>query len=170
MSLEQYAYLGQLVAAIAVVASLLFLGVQIRASSSAARQTASHTVLAGQAEVLRVISSSTEAGRIWRTGLQDISNLLPDERVRFNSTIRLLLLFWEEQYHLMQQGQLDEWLAHYLHSTLPEVLGSPGGSQYLRERGHWLHPTFRAFVERVVASNTSTSLAEEYSNWNAQSV
>lgn len=169
MSLEQYAYLGQLVAAAAVVASLLFLGMQIRASTLASRQTAAHTVLASQAEVIQIISSSTEASRIWRTGLQDASNLLPDERVRFFAQLRIWLLFWEEQYHLMQRGQLDKWLAHYLHSALPDIVRSPGGSQYLRERGHWLHPAFRAFVESVVAGHTSASLAERYSKWSAPS-
>ena len=58
MDLEQVYYLGELIAAVAVVASLLFVGVQMRQNSNALRVSATAAGVANWQETVLVLASS----------------------------------------------------------------------------------------------------------------
>lgn len=73
MSLEQYSDLSQIIGAVAVVASLIFVGVQLRQNTKAVRAQTSQAHAVGYQQIIAGISNSGEFASIWRRGLASSS-------------------------------------------------------------------------------------------------
>ncbi len=90
MTIEQLGSIGELVAAVATVATLIYLSLQIRASTKISRVESRRATTAQAHEYSALIANSPELASILRTGLGDIGSLDPDERIRFNFLFSML--------------------------------------------------------------------------------
>jgi len=72
-----------MVGSIAVVVSVLYLAVQLRSSTRVARVAAMDAAAAALRDVTKPFMENAELARIWRTGLENLETLSPDEQARF---------------------------------------------------------------------------------------
>ena len=75
MSLEQWADLSQIVGGLAVVASLIFVGLQLRQNTDAIRASTSQAHSAMYHAINTSVIDSSDFARIWRAGLSDFESL-----------------------------------------------------------------------------------------------
>jgi hypothetical protein len=80
---EAIGAIGEVLGAIAVVATLLYLAVQIRQNAQSVRNAASLSVNEGLAEINRRLSNDPEFAELWLRGLKDYRGLTEVERARF---------------------------------------------------------------------------------------
>lgn len=124
MTLEEIYYISQIAAAIAILASLIFVGVQLRQNSEQIKANtrsnkasagfeathswaATNELLLGMSdEILRLGLSTFEPGKLWN----DFSDI---ERMRLSLSQRSMFQKLEGQYFLFKYGSLDEaiWVA-----------------------------------------------------------
>ena len=83
MTLEQASLVAQIVSAVAVIASLIFVGVQLRQATAAIRGSSSEAHAALYTELVHSIIDNADFARIWSAGLTDPKGLREDEWVRF---------------------------------------------------------------------------------------
>ena len=97
---------GEFVGAVAVVATLGYLAVQIRQNTMSVRISAetalSHHVAAWSAEVVR----DPDLGRIWDRAAEDPDSLTDDEKRRYLWYVAQLFELYEGQYHLFADGHI----------------------------------------------------------------
>ncbi|MGQ0533574.1 MAG: hypothetical protein ACT4OF_12925 [Caulobacteraceae bacterium] len=147
MSLEQWSYLGEIIGAIAVVASLIFVGVQLRQNTKAVRAQTSQAHAVGYQQIIAGISDNGEFARIWRIGLSDYENLNPDERARFLAFTSMLFRFYESSQVQMLRGMLDAEHWHTIEQQVADLVTQPGIQAWWNLRSHWHSARFREWIE-----------------------
>ncbi len=83
MNWDAIGAVGEVVGGVAVIATLLYLAVQIRQNAQSVRNAASLSVNEGLAEINRRLSNDSEFADLWLRGLKDYRGLTNVERARF---------------------------------------------------------------------------------------
>lgn len=160
MSLEQASYLGQIVGAVAVIASLLFVGVQLRQNTQAVRASTSQAHAAVYHGIIASIVDSGEFAGIWRRGLADSASLDPDERVRFVSFVSTLFRFYESSLVQWSRGQLDREHWDTVAQQAISLRGQPGIAEWWRLRRGWHSKRFQDWFETLVPTRVDALYPE----------
>ena len=150
--LEALGNLGDFIGGIAVVATLIYLALQIRQNTTALR-TSSYAQAADPTwDLGALVIQNTEFARIFRVGAQDPSQLNEDERMQFDMFLHTFFFSYENLYRLAERGLIDsESFEHHISNALP-FFGAPGVRQFWGVRsGHWSE-RFQAFLGRSVDS------------------
>jgi hypothetical protein len=91
MSLEQISYLSQIIAAAAVVASLIYAALQLRIYTKAAREARLVAASTDMQEFRRMLAQDATCARIFSDGLDDLNRLDRGEQQRFHAMMMLLM-------------------------------------------------------------------------------
>ncbi|HWE27449.1 MAG TPA: hypothetical protein VHB97_05570 [Polyangia bacterium] len=143
MSLSDLAAIGSFVSGVAVLASLIFIGFQLRQNTRAVRAAASQAHSQNWQQITTPVVGSNEFARIWRLGLEDVERLTDDERMRFYAFAGSALRFFEGARLQWRHGQLDQEHWHNVEKTAIDFAASSGFKAYWAVRSHWLSPDFQ---------------------------
>jgi len=77
--LEEYALIAEIISAVAIIISLVFVGIQIRANTKATQATTFHQIAALDIEILLSLGSSQESARIISIFRENPDSLSTDE-------------------------------------------------------------------------------------------
>ena len=102
MTLDQIAIVSQIVAAVGVIGSLIFVGLQVRQSNRMMRDGAIRHHAERIQSISRALFDSSDLAGIWLKGGDDLDKLSPEERVRFINLYLYVLRVWE-QLHLQKE-------------------------------------------------------------------
>ena len=149
MSFSDLAAIGSFVSGVAVLASLIFVGFQLRQNTQAVRAGASQAHSQNWQLITLPVIESGDFARIWRLGLDDIESLTDDERVRFYAFAGGTLRFFEGARLQWLHGQLDEEHWHNVEKTAIDFAAKPGFKAYWAARHHWLSPQFQKWYESL---------------------
>lgn len=108
MSIQELGALGELIAAVATIATLVFLAVQIRNGNTAARTTAELELPQQFAEWHARASMQPDLQRIWDQAAVDFESLGPEEVRKFRWLVAELFLVFESAYFAHRGGVLSQ--------------------------------------------------------------
>lgn len=91
MTIQELGSLGELIAAIATVVTLIYLATQIRHNNKALAESTSGAINASYASINSRISSDEQFAELFVRGRQDIRSLSPVELERFRAFIQDIL-------------------------------------------------------------------------------
>lgn len=91
MTIQELGSLGELIAAIATVVTLIYLATQIRQNNKALGETTSASITASYASINSRISSDEQFAEIFVRGRQDLHSLSPVELERFRAFVQDIL-------------------------------------------------------------------------------
>ncbi len=156
MDLTQLANLGEFIGGVAVVASLIYVGFQIRQNTDSVRMTAEFDSSRSFSDWLSRVSLSDDQARIFERGVWDHEQLDENEKLRFLWAIADVFSRIEGFYRLHQRGYLPSdayqpWeaaLLGYLNSDLVMRWWRAGAMPYLIG--------FREYVEQLLRSGATT--------------
>ena len=147
MTLEQASLVAQIVSAIAVIASLVFVGFQLRSAAAAIRASSSQAHSSSYTQLVASIIDNADFARIWAVGIDDPNALREDEWVRFVAYASALFRLYESSRVQWQHGRLDDEHWHTVERQAASFSQLPGLKAAWRVRGHWFTPPFRAWFE-----------------------
>ena len=147
MTLEQIAYLGEILAALGVVVSLIYVARQLGQNTAMMRVAASSERVEREYEIIGPIVQSREMAEIWMRGETDFSGLEPADQIRMVFFERRAITLWHHVFQLRQRDLLPDadWHEHQW------IIQNIGRRQSVREawrtfRGGW-EPAFQEFME-----------------------
>ena len=150
---------GELIGAIAVVISLIYVGVQVRQNTivtkrSNARQTA--------AEHERALSNFLEedVAELILRGTEDFGALSPVEQYRYDLAVRIWLESIEQAYADAAIGSFPQEQLVAYRNRLFLLLAAPGGREWWSRRKVWFSEEFRAELERLQKQGVPEDVAE----------
>ncbi|MGD9982093.1 MAG: hypothetical protein AB7H66_08345 [Hyphomonadaceae bacterium] len=149
MTLQDLADLSQIIGAVAVIASLIFVGVQLQQNTKAVRAQMSQAHANGYQQIIAGIAENGEFARIWRVGLADYESLNPDERARFLAFTSTLFRFYESSQVQMLGGTLDAEHWHTIEQQMTDLATQPGVKVWWKLRRHWHSARFREWLEAL---------------------
>ncbi|HKJ75195.1 MAG TPA: hypothetical protein VKA19_13860 [Alphaproteobacteria bacterium] len=157
--------IAELLGALAVVVSLIYVAVQVKASTRQARLEAARDLAARFSETSLAVASSREMGELFHRGGGDYQGLDAIDQLRYRSLMNSLFRGLELQFHLRREGALDdeEWAA--VESMILDFASLPGVKTYFAERGHWYTPAFLDIAWRGAPSKDRPAgppMADQY--------
>ncbi len=162
MTLEQWAYIGEIAAAAAVIASLLYLGIQVRQSNALSRaQTSQSMIQMARQEILSVV----EPPEIWSAFTKDeISN---QEKIKLNQWLISSMRQREYEWLANKSGVIDSAMYEAYTAVIPVILGTErtrGWWKFHRQTLQWA-PGFLPFVDELLADSPLTDFFDSLDKW-----
>jgi hypothetical protein len=139
--------IGELLAAVATIATLTFLAMQIRQSNKAARTTAEIELPQRFAEWTSRVSADPVKMRIWDAAAADFEGLAPEESRQFRWIAADLFLVFEAQYYAFKGGILSEPSWSIKRDTVLGLLENPVIREQWDKRFTPFSEEFRAEIE-----------------------
>ena len=114
MTLEQYAYLGEIAAAIAVVISLVYVARQLRQNTDMLRLAAASERVERDFEIAAPMIQSRELAEIWVAGESDWEGLDAVDQQRLMFFERRAIVLWHHLFQLREKKLLPDadWHEH----------------------------------------------------------
>jgi hypothetical protein len=150
MTLADISQISQTLGSAAIVASLLFVGFQIRQNTIATRAASHHAVSEALNQINLLWARNKEVARIWLAGLSDRRALTPEERWRFDSTMRAYLHVCETMYTQADWGAGDIGIVTAEETGIKNVFASEGVKEWWAENPFGFSPEFREYVGRLI--------------------
>lgn len=156
MSLEQFAYVAEVVAAIAVVASLLYVAKQLGQNLAFMRVGASAERVQRDFDLAQTLIDSREMAELWVRGESEFDKLDAADKVRLMFFERRAIVHWHNMFELHGERLLPEtdwrelnWLIRHL-----------GQRQAIRETWQYFRgafgESFQEFMDEHLRTETVT--------------
>lgn len=147
MTLEQASFVAQIASAIAVIASLIFVGFQLKNATAAIRGSSSQAHSGLYTALVQSIIDNADFARIWSIGLTEPNGLAKDEWVRFVAYASALFRLYESSRVQWRHGRLDKEHWHTIEKQAISFKQFPGLKAAWKLRGEWYSSEFRAWFE-----------------------
>jgi hypothetical protein len=147
VTLEDLGNIGEFVGALGVVASLVYLAVQIRQNTRSVRTSTYHEAMRDFADAIDQLGRDAELTRIWYSGMADIESLSREERQRFATYLTSVLRRYENLLYQTQHGTLDvaAWVG--IREQARYVFSQPGTRVWWDQAQNLFNPELRDFIE-----------------------
>ena len=165
MNWDAISAVSQFVGSIAVVLSVLYLGIQVHRSTRIARVTAQDAAAAAVRDVTNTFMENADMSRIWGAGLEDLKTLSPEDQARFFHATHQFLKALETIHFHHLNGLMDEQLWRGWQEMLRHYIAAPGMARYWEIRSQLFSARFREFVSHLEPARdrrtVGTLLAQE---------
>jgi len=149
MTLEQWSAIGQVVAALGVIVSLVFVGFQIRDSARAVRSATSQAVHENFGHLYAQLAQNPAALDTFLRGCIDAEALPTTEREQFTCFAMAVLSFYQNAFDQWRIGHLRTDLWTGWETLLVNFLHTPGGAAFWNDRGYVFGTAFQARVREI---------------------
>ncbi len=154
MNWDAIGAIGEIIGASAVVVSLVYLAVQIRAGARELRTNTRDSTFHSLMEWNYHVMSESELAWIYQAGCQDIEVLDEKQRMRFGHVMYSLFKLFENLYLHHLDGSLERDVWTHNQAMLISYANQPGALHYWENRREIFDPRFLDFLER----NRTTTL------------
>ena len=159
MNWDAIGAIGEIAGALGVIATLMYLAIQLRQSTRASRVAAVQNSMENSARFSEMIVADEELARIFYSGLSDPDELSATERRRFVTILNVFMRRESVAYYLYRQGALPEALWSARARAFGSSLNQPGLKVYLDTAAESLPAEFVAWVKEMVAQDSTMSEA-----------
>lgn len=156
--LSDLAHFAEIVAAIAVVISLVYLGRQVNDSVVASRSAAINDANVALQSWYLELGTNGQASSIFARGMSSPEALPAEDEFQFIMILHGFFLAFQNSYFLTEEGTLD---AEQLESLTAAILGvkdAPGMERYWLRRRSYLNASFASYVDDLLTRETDTSM------------
>jgi hypothetical protein len=167
MTLEQLFYISQSVAAVAVVASILYLAREVRQSERVQRATMQQA-RADRASKASLTMASQELVRVWQKAQSPKPSLTEEEFSQLMLVCRAAFLSGEDSYLQHRAGLLDEVAWRSYVAGVEFYMASPGMRAMWKVSSKQFGVDFRSFVDGVMERIPVSCPADSYGAWQEQ--
>jgi hypothetical protein len=160
MNWDAIGAIAELLGAVAVLATLVYLARQIRQNRASVESASAETVLSNITAAFQNAATSSELARIIFTGQENIKTLTDEERGQFVFWFYGYFRILEQAYHHYLAGNFSEsiWAGHTRHTQ--SLVNSSGVKQYWEMRREVFSPEFRTYIDEL--ANEETSVIPSY--------
>jgi len=148
MSIQDLGSIGEFVAALATILTLVYLAMQIRRNTSVARASATQDVLNSHRLLIReLLTLNPKVDDIFVRGIHSFTSLDRGEQRRFHYTMSEFMLHAQNALQLQQKGVLDNSDADVWMGFALQILRMPGSAQWWVTQRRIMDPAFCAEVD-----------------------
>ena len=149
MNWDAIAAIGEILGALAVLFSLLYLARQIHFSTLESQATRRDSMDRLNIDILMRIGADPEMVALLRRGQLDPDSLNGDETMRFDIMLFSIFESWELNYSQWQRGSLsdEDWEAWDF--RISGYVGQPGTQSFWKRSGGQFSKSFREYFESL---------------------
>ena len=148
MNWEAIGAIGEIIGAIAVVGSLVYLASQIHASNLAAKHATMQELMHESTNFMGRINTNRESANIWANGLESIDKLDKEDLIRFITFCMEVTIVWERAFYLFKSTNVEPHLIHNIEQNRNFIASSPGYKHWFQKRKYMFSEEFVALIEQ----------------------
>ena len=148
MSWDAIGAIGEILGALAVFCSLIYLAIQIKIQNQESRSSSVHEVLGAYRTTITFLLND-EMATIWAKGMKDFDSLTETERLRFVVYLTSAMKSFEDAYYQSRQGRLEPEIWHALLAPLIDVKSTAAFDRYWEMRQHHFRPEFSDYIAKL---------------------
>jgi hypothetical protein len=142
---EAISAIGQIVGAIAVVISLIYVAREIRTNARSARVASLHDVNRWLGELV----AHPHVRELYYRGIHDFESLKGADIVGFSTLMDQVFYIFQELYYQHLDGHLDPRMWGPSEAVMRDLNGYPGVQAWWRSRSHWFNEEFVKHVNQT---------------------
>jgi hypothetical protein len=147
---------GEFLGAIAVVATLAYLAMQIRQNTAQMRLDSMAKAVETQVHQFAHLTESKEKGDLVRRALADFDSLSQDEEGLIHTTFLEIAISHNVIRHLHQAGLVDKGEFATLQSNWVSLMRTNGGRVWYEQWRHTTPPDWQAYADDVLSDPNQT--------------
>jgi hypothetical protein len=157
MTLENIYFIGQTIAAVAIVVSLIYVGLQVRQNTTATRTASAQAYVTSDNEIVGLINASPKLADILHEGANGLSTLKGGDLIRFMAFHDLVFISFQSFHLQWKKGALDEALWVTYKQSFIDLLQQKGQQEWWTIRRHWFNSEFQDYVEQALVGGMGTA-------------
>jgi hypothetical protein len=147
---EAISAIGQIVGALAVVISLIYLAREVGSNAHATRRATMRSTLDALVRFAQQITGHPDLAELRSRGFRDYESLEGTDLARFNSYMHALFRTVEDAYYEHLEGHFDPRRWRGLEAVLREINTCPGVQAWWRSHSHWFGgEEFAKFINQL---------------------
>ena len=154
-TLKKVALLTEIIGGIAIVISIIFVGIQFKentiATKSATANAANAIAIAWYSET----GNSAQSSQLLWDYIKDPTSIISNGE-KYQATLLLhgLFLSWQNSYYLVEEGTLDKNILNSLTASLNATKNQPGIHEYWENRKSLFFMEFREYITSILTSDS----------------
>ncbi|HET6564657.1 MAG TPA: hypothetical protein VFG52_04525 [Xanthomonadales bacterium] len=157
-SLKEFASIAEIIGAIAVVISLVYVGMQVNDSASAVRAASANDATVALQHWYLEIGADQQTSELFYRALTSEEALSNAEEFQFLMMLHGAFLAFQNSYLLAEEGTIDPELREAITAAILGVKSLPGMTRYWRQRRSYLHSGFAKYVDELLMRETDVSV------------
>ena len=152
MTIQDLGSIGELTAAVATIATLIYLARQLRSNTEAVRGEARRGQMESSAAANLTIASDPQIAALFNAGIRDFKGLPPEQSTQFTFLIASMIGSWQVSHEEFASGLTDkETLEDVTIGYLP-IIRAPGTRQWWAAYRTRYNASFRDYVDERLQS------------------
>ena len=157
MNWDAISAVAELLGAIGVIVSLVYLAVQIRRNTRTQKRTNLGDIATELATTVRCTATDPELASLLLRGYADLDSLDPIERYRFDTFLYAFIANFERALFDAREGDYPEEMLVPMRATIAGSLGSDGGRVWWEQRRNWFTTFGQQSIETILSDQTIDS-------------
>lgn len=157
MTIQDWGSVGELVGGLAIIISLLYVGLQVRQSTGATR-AATNQAFSEQFSSLILRLTRDDVRDIFRRGVAGLRNLQDGEQVAFMALLSAIMRTYETFYFERTEGRFDSKMYDGYLRQLLDLYATEGAQEYWAIRKHQFTDEFGRYLDEQCESYNSRSM------------
>lgn len=158
MSLEQLGIVAEIVGAIAIIITLIYLSIQVKDSARASRAAAVTDATTAMQAFYQELGSNPATSKLFLDGLTMPDTLSREDQFQYLMMMHSCFLGFQRSFFLAREGTLDIALRDSIGTAMHAVNHLPGMHFYWRQRNGYFQPEFVEWVEDLLAREPLTDM------------
>lgn len=154
MTLEQFAWLGNIISGLGVIATVIYTAIQIRSNTRAVRASAFQGIVDSFASISFDIAKDKNLTDLFLRAGRDYSALGDVERAQYDLMLSSFLRRAESVYFQTESRTLRDTHWAGIRAGIQWVMSSPGAHASWNEIRDRFNPQFSAFIDELNASRS----------------
>jgi hypothetical protein len=152
-SMNRVLQVCEIVAALAVVLSVVFVSLEIKQNSKAQIRSTTQAAVSDYIKSLERFVDNPDLACLYIKGAQDYRSLNGAERLRFSAFYMSFYYQLQEMLQLAEDGSIDADTWSGFLGLLTETTQYPGVRQWFGDRRHWFSAHFQAYIDGLMRDN-----------------
>ena len=150
IKLKKIALIAEIIGGIAILISLLFVGIQFRENTKDTKSTNASATMAALANWYIAIGNNSESSEIYYNFMADPDAMTPEQWFQAVMSTHGIFIVFQNSYYLSKEGTLDAEMQNALTSVMLGVLDQPGFELYWEQRKSFFFKDFREYMQDII--------------------
>lgn len=156
--LQKISIITEIVGAVAIVISLIFVGIQFTENTKATKSATAASTVATISSWYTEMGNNQQSSSLFYNFMADPESLTSEERLQVLINLHGLFLTFQNSFYLSQQGTLDPHIQESITKAAVGVKDQPGFRLFWKLRRELFFPEFQKHIDEIV--NTDIDISE----------
>ncbi len=154
-TLKKIALITEIIGGIAILISLIFVGVQFRENTIATKSATANAANAITVSWYTETGNSAQSSQLLWDYIKDPESMTTSAE-KFQATILMhgLILSFQNNYYLANEGTLDQNVQKSLTTSISAIKNQPGWQEYWKNRESHFFVEFRDYMNSILTSDS----------------